>query len=413
MTSHQPNHEPPTVVAETSRMPSPLQRLKHWRPRRRDVWSAAAAVLVSAASIFASARFRRKPPPPPLATKEIRVTGHQIAIAPGAPQWQMVKLGKAVASQERWSDPVPAHVTVDEALAVRVGAPLGGRVVHVFAELGQPVKAGDPLFSVASPDLAALNAERAKAKVELDTAQSALNRIQAIVQARALPEKEEVAAVSQLRRAQVDYRVAQAKLASLRVTTRSDDEFVVKSPRAGTVVEKNVLPGQQVAPGSDGSLMMVADLSEVWVVAELFESDAGGVRVGSKARITVSSAPGRVFDGTVDMVSAVVDPKRHSVPVRVQLDNASGQLKPNTYARMRFLAKTPPGSVEIDSSAVVSDGAEQYVYVRDASGRFARRTVVVGPVRARRALILSGLKPGETLVERGAILLDNQIALSQ
>jgi membrane fusion protein, heavy metal efflux system len=406
-----PNHEP-LVVAEKVEMPPLVERLKRWRPTRRDALSVGAAVLVSVASIFASAHFRRKPPPPPVETKDVHVTGDQIAIAPGAPQWRLVKLGKAVASKERWSDPVPAHVAVDEALAVRVGAPLGGRVVRVFVELGQPVKAGDALLSVASPDLAALNAERAKAKVELDTAESALSRIQAIVQARALPEKEEVAAIGQLRQAQVDYRVAQAKLASLRVATSSDNEFVVKSPRSGTVVEKNVLPGQEVAPGADGSLMMVADLSSVWVVAELFESDAAGIEVGTQARITVSSAPGKVFDGRVDMVSAVVDPERHSVPVRVQLENPDGALKPNTYARMEFLAKSPPGSVEIDSSAVVNNGVEQYVYVQEA-GRMARRAVVVGPVRAGRALILSGLKPGETVVERGAILLDNQIALSE
>ncbi len=389
-----------------------LDKWKTLRIRRVTVLSVAAAVLVSVVSVVASAHFRRKPPPPPQTTDDVNVTAGRIRIADGAPQWDMVKLGRAEASTERWTDPVPAHVKVDETLAARVGAPLGGRVVKVFAELGQPVKKGDMLFSVSSPDMASLNAENAKAKVELETAQTVLDRVKAIVQARALPAKEEIAAMQQLRQAQVDYGTAQAKLASLRVSPRSDSEFVVRSPRDGYVVEKNVLPGQELGDGT-ATLMMVADLSSVWVVAELFEADAGGVEVGTKAHITVASMPGTVLDGTVDVVSAVVDPDRHTVPVRVRLDNPDGKLKPNTYARMQFRSTPPPGAVEVASTAIVSDGAHQYVYLRAPDGSFGRQEVVAGPVREGRVLILHGLQAGQTVVEHGGILLDNQIAISE
>ncbi len=383
------------------------------RARRGSAISIALALLVSAISIFAAAHFRRTPPRPTAPSKDMQVKGRSIAIAPDAPQWQVLRLGRAERAEKRWSDPVPAYVRVDETQAARVGAPLGGRVVQVFAELGQPVKKGQQLFSVASPDLAMMSAERAKARVDLDAAKAAQDRVQAIVSAHALPEKEEVAAEQHLRQAQVDYRVAQAKLSSLQVSTRSDNEFVVNSPRAGNVVEKNVLPGQQIGTEDAGSLMMVADLSSVWVVAQLFEADAGGIEVGTPARITVESLPGVTLDGKVDMVSAVVDPARHSVPVRVIIDNKDGRLKPNTYARMSFLASVPEGSVEIASTSLVSDGADQYVYVQSKDGRFVRRKVVAGPARNGRVLITSGLEPGQTVVERGAILLDNQIALSE
>ncbi len=402
----------PRVVAEKPPEMSLAAGLLKMRFSRGSAISVAVAVLISVVSILASAHFRRTPPAPPPEMRDVKVDKGRISIASGAPQWDMVTLGQAHSSQQRWTDPVPAEVRVDETEAARVGAPLGGRVNKVFAELGQPVKKGDPLFSVTSADLASLNAERAKASVELDTAKSVLERVKAIVAARALPEKEEIAAEQQLRQAEVDYRIAQAKLGSLKVVSRSDNEFVVKSPRDGDVVEKNVLPGQQISADA-GTLMMVADLSTVWVMAQLFESDAGGIERGTKARITVSSLPGTAIDATVEMVSAVVDPARHSVPVRVRLDNHDGKLKPNTFARMQFLATPPAGAVEVASTALVSDGAHQYVYVRGRDGAFGRRDVDAGPAREGRVLITSGLKPGETVVERGGILLDNQIAISE
>jgi multidrug efflux pump subunit AcrA (membrane-fusion protein) len=175
------------------------------------------------------------------------------------------------------------------------------------------------------------------------------------------------------------------------------------------VVEKNVLPGQELAPGSETALMLVADLSTVWVVADLFESDSDGVLPGVPARVTITSLPGVVLDGKVDMVSAVVDAERHTVPVRVRLDNADGRLKPNTYAKMQFQASTPPGSVEVAAGALVSDGSRQYAYVKNAAGRFVKRDVVAGAVRDQRVVVFKGIAPGETVVSKGAILLDNQI----
>ncbi len=160
------------------------------------------------------------------------------------------------------------------------------------------------------------------------------------------------------------------------------------------VVEKNVLPGQELTPGAETALMLVADLSTVWVVADLFESDSDGVAPGVLARVTITSLPGVVIDGKVDMVSAVVDAERHTVPVRVRLDNADGRLKPNTYAKMQFQASTPEGSVEVAAGALVSDGSRQYAYVKNAAGRFVRRDVIAGAVREQRVVVFKGIAPG-------------------
>ena len=392
-------------------LPPPVEPGFRLRPTTRV--GVGIAILVSAVTIWASSRFVRKALPAAAVQPGLTIDHGTIGISPDAPQWQVLELETAKEITSTWTDAVPAFVKVDEGKAARIGVPLAGRVTQVYAELGQQVEKGAPLFAVASPDLAALNVEQSKAKVDVDAAKGVLDRTKAIVEARALPEKEAVAAQQQLHQSELSLNVAQSKLASLDVTTRSENEFVVHAPRAGRVVEKNVLPGQELTPGAEAALMLVADLSTVWVVADLFESDSDGVLPGVPARVTITSLPGVVIDGKVDMVSAVVDAERHTVPVRVRLDNADGRLKPNTYAKMQFQASTPPGSVEVAAGALVSDGSRQYAYVKNAAGRFVKRDVVAGAVRDQRVVVFKGIAPGETVVSKGAILLDNQIDLAE
>jgi membrane fusion protein, heavy metal efflux system len=403
--------ENPIPPSHGGGLPPPSDRAFRFRPTTRT--GVIIAVVLSVATVWASSRFVRKAPNQIPAQTGMTVEQGAIVLAPDAPQWQVLELETAKAISNTWTDAVPAFVKVDDAKAARIGVPLAGRVTQVNVELGQLVVKGAPLFAVSSPDLAALQVEQSKAKVDVEAAQGVLDRTKAIVDARALPEKEAVSAAQSLKQAELSFNVAQSKLASLDVTSRSENEFVVHAPRAGRVVEKSVLPGQELTPGAEASLMLIADLSTVWVLADLFESDSDGVTPGVPARVTITSLPGVVIDGKVDMVSAVVDAERHTVPVRVVLDNTDGRLKPNTYAKMQFQASTPPGSVEVAAASLVSDGSKQYAYVKNAAGRFVKRDVVAGAVRDGRVVVFKGIAPGETVVSKGAILLDNQIDLAE
>ncbi|MFT3764398.1 MAG: efflux RND transporter periplasmic adaptor subunit [Minicystis sp.] len=368
------------------------------------------AVAISVVSIVAAAGFTREPPPPPPQAKGMKVGEDNVTLAADAPQWKVLKLGPVKPGSMHWSEPVPARVKIDETRAARVGSPLAGRITQVLVELGQPVKLGDPLFSVASPDIAGLRSEREKAQVDFEITKERLARTRAMVEARAVPQKDELDADQQYRQAVLALKLSQSKLASLKVSSRAENEFTVVAPRDGVVVEKNILPAQQI--GSDPGLVSIADLSSVWVVAEIFEADAIGITEGTSAKITSPSLPDLAIEAKVEMVSAVVDPARHTVPVRVRLENTN-RLKPNVFAQMRFAVSPPPGSMEIAASALVTDGAKQFVYVQSAEGKFSRREVVAGLAREGRVPILSGLKADEIVVEEGAILLDNQIALSR
>ena len=112
-------------------------------------------------------------------------------------------------------------------------------------------------------------------------------------------------------------------------------------------------------------------------------------------------------------MAAAVDPDRHTVAVRVTLPNPEGTLRPNTFAKVEFESQAGASAVEIAASALVSDGAKQYVYVERPDGLFERRDLIVGPVREGIALVASGLRVGEIIAERGAVLIDNQMAISK
>jgi len=382
--------------------------MKYRWPRMIGV---SASMLVGGVSVWLSTGFTRDKPEAPSKPPGMTVDGNGIALTAGAPQWQVLKLGVVATSTARWTDPVPARVVIDETRASKVQVPLSGRATAVFVQLGQRVKEGDPLFSVSSPEIGDLRAAKEKASLDLEVARSSLERVKALVATRALPAKEELAAEQQFKEAEVTLRIAGAKLDALRVTGDADNEFTVTAPRHGVVVEKNVLVGQSVAPDAAAALMVVADLSSVWVVADLFESMATSIREGSAAQVTSPSIPDLTAEGRVEMVSAVVDPSRHTVPIRVRLANADGSLRPNIYARVRFAAAARAGLVDVPATALITDGTHQYVYVQDDAGRFARREIVAGPAQDGRVPVLSGLRPGETIVAEGGVLLDNQISL--
>lgn len=399
-----PSPTAPAAPATSSATPSP-----RWK-RQLPVGVAA---LIGICGIAVARGFTREPPPPEGLPAGVTVQNDSILLADGAPQWKSVRLAKAEPAAARWTEAVPARVTIDDRRAAKVGAPLAGRVVSVDVELGQTVKKGQPLFSVASADVASLRADLAKAKVELEAAKNNAARVQAMVDAKALAEKEGIAAQDALKEAQVAFDLAQQKLAAAHVDGENASEFTVTAPRAGVVVLKNVLPAQTVSADAGEPLMEIADLDSVWVVADVFEADADGIDVGTVAKVTTPSLPDSTFDATVEMVSSVVDPERHAIPVRLKLTNAGHPLKPNVYALVRFRIPPALGVSEVDASALVSDGATQYVYVRGDDGAFRRREVVAGPVRGGKVAILEGLKNGETIVAEGALLLDNQIALAK
>jgi cobalt-zinc-cadmium efflux system membrane fusion protein len=323
-------------------------------------------------------------------------------IAPRRTQWSSLQIAKVAPIGPHWTSYFPARIAFDETRTSRIGPPLGGRITDVWVERGQTVATGAKLFAIASADLADLRNQRDKAAVELATSKANLDRITALVEARSLPGKDLVTAKSELVQAQLAVRIAGEKLASLRITSTGASSFEVTAPRAGVIVEKALSVGQQVSP-SDGSLIAIADLADVWVVADLLDGAASDLAVGIHAQV---QADGIVYDGKIAQIAAIVDPDRHTVPVRVQIANA-GALRPGAHAELRFQIEHTT-AIAVPDTAVLTDGVSSYVYIRQ-KGKLHRQPVIAAPPDNGIVAIREGLTTGDEVVTRGATLLDNEL----
>lgn len=312
--------------------------------------------------------------------------------------WSQLAFAKAEHAKPHFTDWIPARVAIDETRASHIGPPVAGRITDVWVERGQSVKAGDKLFAIASGDIAEMGAAHQKALAELATAKSTLARTQALVDAKALPAKELLVAQQAVAEAEVEANNTSQRISSLHMSGN-----IVTAPRAGAIVDKTIVTGQQVSP-SDPPVIAIADLSEVWIVADVLDGELGNLRAGTAAQLRLAD-DGQVIEGKVDQVGAVVDPDRHTIQVRVKLPNAAGALRPNLHAEMRIF--DDDNDIDVPAAAISSDGAKDYVYVK-TDGNIAKREVLAGPPENGTRSVHRGIAAGDNLVVRGLALLDNQ-----
>lgn len=311
-----------------------------------------------------------------------------------------------------------------------VFTPYAGRVVELLANKGDTVVAGKPLVVLESTeivnaqnDLAAARSDLAKAKVELDAANTTNDRAKKLYAREAISAKDLQQAMADLARAQDDYRRTQATLALVesrleffgknpeeiaRLGTQVDRRIVLKAPISGTVVDRRVGPGQYVKPDAPDPLFLISDLSTVWVLAAVYESDIAGVRVGAPVQVRVGAFPDRTFPAIISLISPTVDPTTRTVPVRCLVRNPGGLLKPDMFAMIKIGNASQQVVPVVPASAVVSKGNQTVVFVEESSGHFRRRRVQVGREVGGWVVITSGLQSGERVVTRGGLLLDEK-----
>ena len=209
-------------------------------------------------------------------------------------------------------------------------------------------------------------------------------------------------------------RAASARaLARLEVLGMSPDapaearpsRYLLRAPIDGVVVDRPANPGMEVRADAGTPLVTVADLSRLWVLADVYERDVASLSTGGRAEIRVAAWPGKVFEGKVTYVGDVVDPQSRTVKVRVEVQNPEQRLKPEMFARIALPGVATGPALAVPSQAVLSDGTASAVVVALGDGRFERRTIEAGPERDGRVRILSGLTKGEHVVVDGAIYL--------
>jgi cobalt-zinc-cadmium efflux system membrane fusion protein len=312
------------------------------------------------------------------------------------------------------------RVTYGEDRFSKISSPLQGRVIEVRAKLGDRVKAGDVLLVIDSPDISAAYSEFVKEASELEFATRAYELAKDLYETKAVPQKDLKQAENDLIKARAEFRRARERLLSLRVPAaelnkplaeqKITSRFEMRSPLAGTVVERNVTPGQSVNGDPSQILFTVADLDKLQVVADLYERDLDLVKVGQVATVTVEAYPGVSFPAVLSAVGDVVDPNTRTIKVRAMVDNEAHKLKPEMFARLNIEVADATQFIAVPREAVLEADGKEFVYVVEAENRYVKRPVKTATASNDQVRILEGLTPGERVVTTGAVLIKGQEA---
>jgi cobalt-zinc-cadmium efflux system membrane fusion protein len=309
-------------------------------------------------------------------------------------------------------------IDFNEDLSTQVFTPYQGRIVKLFARLGDNVSKGQILFTIQSPDLIQADSTLIAAAGVLDLTTRALARAQELYKVQGIAEKDLQQAISDQQTAEGALRAARNAVEMFgktqteidrMVKTRTIDPFlVVPSPISGRITARNAAPGLFVQPGSAPAPYCVADISRVWMNASVTESDMPLVRTGQKIQVSIMALPNRVFSGEISTVGASVDPVLHRGMVRAEVDDPRHELLPGMFASFVIATGAPVSTAAVPLDGVIREGdGSMTVWVTTDHRHFSKRTVKIGLQYEGYDQILEGVRPGEKVVTKGAIFLDN------
>ena len=376
---------------------------------------AAAVIVLIAATWLGGAIFGKRPAPPPASPPPgtFRATPQQMKTLTVA----SVGLHGFV-SEELTEGKIAANAD----RATPVFSPYSGRITRILAGLGDTVKAGAPLATLEASEYVQAQNDLATAAAQLKLARISEARKHALYEAKG-------GSLQDWQSAQTDLTAAETALSAVRnrlsILGKSPAEIAaleqnqaisamatLSAPIAGVVVDRQVGPGQYVQAGSAAPQFTIADTSSVWLLANVRETDAALVKPGQSVEVHVPAYPQRVFKAQLTYVSAVVDPVTHRLPVRAEIGNRDGALKPEMFANFRILTSDASESPAVPQSAVVYEGAAAHVWVVAADGLLSFRSIRTGRSNDGLVEVLDGLRPGENIVTKGGLFIDQAAAPS-
>jgi cobalt-zinc-cadmium efflux system membrane fusion protein len=306
-------------------------------------------------------------------------------------------------------------VDFDHDQATSVLAAFSGPVSRLIVSLGQHVKQGDPLAAVDSPDFAAAISAYQKSLATAQTLRRLADLDKDLIQHSGVAKREADQAETDAVNAEADREAALKALVGLRVPPQIIKDIqegrpiphldgVIRAPITGTVVEKLITPGQLLQAGTT-ACFTVADLSRVWVMAQVFGSDLTVIGVGDQAEVVTGVGSGK-FTGTVDNISAIVDPDTRSVAARVVVDNPGDFLKKDMYVHVQLQARKESTGLLVPVSAILRDDVNlPFVYAAQPDDSFIRQHVTIGYRAGDQYEITDGIKAGDRIVVDGGIFV--------
>lgn len=299
----------------------------------------------------------------------------------------------------------------------KISSALQGRVLRVHVKLGDRVLPGEVLATIESPEIASAYSEFVKEHSDLTYARRAYELAKDLYNIKALPQKDLKQAENDFIKAQAEFRRAGERLLALQVPPEElkkpleqqtiTSQYQIRSPIAGTVVERIITPGQSVGGDANQVLFVVADLQKVQVVADVYEKDLGLFKVGQTATVSVESYPGVTFPAVIAAIGDVVDPTTRTIKVRAWVNNEDLRLKPEMFARLNVKMTEGLHFPLVPQEAVLEMDGAMYVYVME-QGHPVKRKVKIGHPSGDKISILEGVSPGDQIVTKGAVLLKGE-----
>ncbi len=354
-------------------------------------------------------------------------------------QWATLKIQPVEEHVFQDASETDGKIATDEDLVTPVFSPYTGQVTRLIAKAGDSVRKGDPLFEIRATELAQAQNDLITAVAGLKTAKAQLNLATTNEKRQHELYSAQGAALKDWQQAQVDLATAQGGLSTAAITLSSvrsrlrilgkadqyidqventpdilhlDAATMVNAPIDGTVVQRQIGLGQNIVSTSNGGgssnpVFMIGDLSKVWLIANAREETTPFLHIGDKVEVHVLAFPSRVFHAKVTYVAASIDPSTHRLSVRAEVDNRTGDLKPEMFAGFRILIGEDGVAPGVPESAVVYEGENAHVWVGNAGAKTLEiRPVKTGRNRQGIVEMLDGLKAGEMIVTSGAVFID-------
>jgi cobalt-zinc-cadmium efflux system membrane fusion protein len=292
---------------------------------------------------------------------------------------------------------------------VRMVAPVSGQVHELSVNIGDSVSQGAVLFVLDSRDVAAAVADYRASRSDLELAEKTQAMTQDLYDHQVASRMSLQQSASDLAKAQAKVQQTQEVLAVLGLDPSHDQSglearVAVRAPFAGTVVDRTAANGQLVGP-ENGPVVSIADLSTVWVDADVFERDLRNIAEGQTADVTTTAYPDDRFAAKVSRIGAVVDSQTRTAKVRFLVTNEGHRLKPGMFAETTLFRPAPSSALTLPESAAFVEDGKSYTYVQVAPKTFERRAIEVTPCGAHKVEVLSGLDPGARVVVEGALFL--------
>jgi len=304
--------------------------------------------------------------------------------------------------------------------SVQVYPPNQGKIIELFANLGDDVVKDKKLYTINSPDLIQAESTLISAAGVLELTTQVLERARKLYETQGIAQKELQQAISDQQAAEGAFKAARnavsifgktdAEIDRIVANRRIDPVMVVHSPISGRITARNAAPGLLLQPGTPPAPYSVADISTMWMLAYVAESDSPLFHEGQEVKVKLMAFPGRVFKGRISNVGAIVDPATHRLQVRSVIHDPKHELRPGMLATFTISTGEPVSSVAIPMGGVVRDGdGTMTVWVTTDRRIFVKRTVKIGLQQDGYHQITDGLRSGELVVTEGAIFLSDAL----